>query len=100
MPNNRHVSLLTGDQTKALQAGGDPSAAKLLQQLSAFKASGVREDDKDKSKKEGKSIYCDTNDRTEDDLISVSNQASYSLYMKGTTATNDHSSTLSSLAAR
>jgi len=73
---------VTGDQTKTLQAGGDPSAAKLLQQLSAFKASGVREDDKDKSKKE------------------VSNQASYSLYMKGSTATKDHSSSLSSLSAR
>ena len=92
--------LLTGDQTKTLQAGGDPSAAKLLQQLSAFKASGVREDDKDKSKKEGKSFNCATNDRTEDDLISVSNQASYSLYMKGSTASKDHSSSLSSLSAR
>jgi len=72
---------VTGDDNKYLIAGGDANAAKLLQQLSAFKTSGPQEADKDKTRKE------------------VSNQASYSLYMKASAATEE-SSLVSSLAAR
>lgn len=72
---------VTGDESKFLEAGGDVNAAKLLQKLSAFKASGNQETDKDRSKKE------------------VSNQASYSLYMKSSAA-SEESALVSSLAAR